>query len=129
MKIRIEMKKEENNIGIFLSLISHRENEVVEFKSAEKSFDFNDLGEYFSALSNEANLRGLDFAWLIFGYDEKKMSLLALPTRMERVHSIISNMIFPNTQPTVRLSARLFRLKLNINACLCSKFRPHLAIS
>lgn len=59
-------------INIFQSLISHKESEVVEFKKAEKSFDFDDLGRYFSALSNEANLRGLEFAWLIFGYDEKK---------------------------------------------------------
>ncbi len=56
----------------FYSLISHRESEVVEFKKAENNFDFDDLGKYFSALSNEANLRALEFAWLIFGYDEKK---------------------------------------------------------
>ena len=37
---------------------------MVEFKKAEKNFDFDDLGKYFSALSNEANLRGLPFAWL-----------------------------------------------------------------
>jgi hypothetical protein len=29
---------------------------VVEFKKAENNFDFDDLGKYFSALSNEANL-------------------------------------------------------------------------
>lgn len=59
-------------ISIFTNLIEHKESEVVEFKKAENNFDFDDLGKYFSALSNEANLRGLDFAWLIFGYDEKK---------------------------------------------------------
>lgn len=63
-------------IDIFKSLISHKESEVVEFKKAEKSFDFDDLGKSFSALSNEANLRGLDFAWLIFGYDEKKHEIV-----------------------------------------------------
>lgn len=57
---------------LFHSLIQHKESEVVEFKKAENNFDFDDLGKYFSALSNEANLRGLPFAWLIFGYDEKK---------------------------------------------------------
>ena len=61
---------------MFHSLIQHKESEVVEFKKAERSFDFDDLGEYFSALSNEANLRGLDFAWLIFGYDEKKNTIV-----------------------------------------------------
>lgn len=63
-------------IDLFHSLIQHRESEVVEFKRAERSFDYDDLGEYFSALSNEANLRGLDFAWLIFGYDEKKRAIV-----------------------------------------------------
>ena len=57
---------------LFHSLIQHKESEVVEFKKAENNFDFDDLGKYFSALSNEANLRDLPFAWLVFGYDEKK---------------------------------------------------------
>ena len=43
------------------------ENEVVEFKEARSNYHFNDIGKYFSALSNEANLRGLQEAWLIFG--------------------------------------------------------------
>ena len=63
-------------INIFSNLTQHKENEVVEFKKAENSFDFDDLGKYFSALCNEANLRGLDFAWLILGYDEKKHQLV-----------------------------------------------------
>jgi hypothetical protein len=33
------------------------ENEVVEFKEAKNGYDFNKLGKYFSALSNEANLK------------------------------------------------------------------------
>lgn len=61
---------------LFHSLIQHKESEVVEFKKAEKNFDFDDLGRYFSALSNEANLRALPFAWLVFGYDEKKHEIV-----------------------------------------------------
>lgn len=61
---------------LFHSLIQHKESEVVEFKKAENNFDFDDLGKYFSALSNEANLRGLPFAWLVFGYDEKKHEII-----------------------------------------------------
>lgn len=57
-------------IKLFHSLIKHAENEVVEFKKAERNFDTDDLGKYFSALSNEANLRGVDFAWLVMGYHE-----------------------------------------------------------
>ncbi len=63
-------------INAFNNLIQHKESEVIEFKKAENNFDFDDLGKYFSALSNEANLRGLDFAWLIFGHDEKKHEIV-----------------------------------------------------
>lgn len=48
----------------------------MEFKKAENNFDFDDLGKYFSALSNEANLRGYRFAWLIFGFDEKNKTIV-----------------------------------------------------
>jgi ATP-dependent DNA helicase RecG len=48
-----------------------KENEVVEFKQAKNSYDFTKLGKYFSALSNEANLKGADSAWLVFGVEDK----------------------------------------------------------
>lgn len=63
-------------IDIFYSLIEHDENEVVEFKKAERNFDTDDLGKYFSALSNEANLRGVDFAWLVMGYHEPTHTII-----------------------------------------------------
>lgn len=65
------------DVNIFNCLITRPESEVIEFKKAENNFDFDNLGKYFSALSNEANLRGLDFAWLIFGYDEKRHEIVA----------------------------------------------------
>ncbi len=80
----------DNFVNIFQSLISHKESEVVEFKKAEKNFDFDDLGKYFSALSNEANLRGLDFAWLIFGYDEKKHEIVG--TSYKNGESALNNL-------------------------------------
>jgi ATP-dependent DNA helicase RecG len=43
------------------------ENEVVEFKEAKNQYDKDKLGKYFSALSNEANLKGKQQAWLVFG--------------------------------------------------------------
>ncbi|UGT64534.1 RNA-binding domain-containing protein [Nocardia asteroides] len=48
-------------------LIAGRESEVVEFKTARDQFDTNKTGKYVSALSNEANLRGVDAGWLVFG--------------------------------------------------------------
>lgn len=43
------------------------ETEVVEFKEAKNDKSFNEIGQYFSALSNEANIRGAQEAWLLFG--------------------------------------------------------------
>ena len=45
------------------------ETEVVEFKKARNGFGDQELGEYFSALSNEANLREKKCAWLVFGVE------------------------------------------------------------
>lgn len=56
---------------IFDELWQHSENEVVEFKKAENDYSFDKLGKYFSALSNEANLRGKSCAWIIFGVWDK----------------------------------------------------------
>jgi len=61
---------------IFNQLRYHHEDEVVEFKKAENSFSFDDLGKYFSALSNEANLRDKDFGWLVFGVHDKTREIL-----------------------------------------------------
>lgn len=51
------------------------ETEIVEFKKAENSFPDSDLGQYFSALSNEANLKESESAWLVFGVDNKTHEL------------------------------------------------------
>ena len=48
------------------------ENEVVEFKEAKQSYDFNKLGRYFSALCNEANLKAAPAAWLVFGVNDSR---------------------------------------------------------
>ena len=48
------------------------EDEVVEFKEARTNYSFKDIGKYFSALGNEANIRGLKEAWLIFGVTNNK---------------------------------------------------------
>lgn len=47
------------------------ETEWLEFKEAKENFGFEDLGKYFSALSNEANLKRQRFSWLIFGVKDK----------------------------------------------------------
>jgi len=47
------------------------ETEVLEFKEAKRNYDFAKLGKYFSALSNEANLKGKPHSWLVFGIENK----------------------------------------------------------
>ncbi|AQQ71172.1 Divergent AAA domain protein [Limihaloglobus sulfuriphilus] len=62
-----ELKKE---LARLLSL--PKETEWAEFKEAKTGYDFNKLGKYFSALSNEANLKNLHCGWLVFGVNDKR---------------------------------------------------------
>lgn len=65
------------------------ENEVVEFKRAGNGFDTLKLGAYFSALSNEANLKKRDSAWLIFGINDKDHAIVGTnykPTAQSLCH-------------------------------------------
>ena len=48
------------------------ETEWIEFKEAKKKYDFEKLGRYFSALSNEANLKKQACGWLIFGVKDDR---------------------------------------------------------
>lgn len=61
---------------IFYRLWEHSENEIVEFKKAENNFDIDELGKYFSALSNEANIRDRECGWIVFGVWDKKHQIV-----------------------------------------------------
>lgn len=58
--------------SLIRALLADMETEVVEYKEAKQSFDFEKLGRYFSALSNEANLRNAECGWLLFGVTDKR---------------------------------------------------------
>ncbi len=60
------------------------ETEVFEFKEAKNSYDSNKLGKYFSALSNEANLKGRSHAWLVFGVKDKGRIIVGSQFRQSR---------------------------------------------
>lgn len=60
------------------------ETEWLEFKEAKKDFHFDDIGRYFSALSNEANLKGRQEGWLIFGIHDKTREIVGTQYRLER---------------------------------------------
>ena len=76
----------EQELGkILLDAISlPEETEIVEFKEAKESYDFSKIGKYFSALSNEANLKGKSCAWLIFGIENKKHQIVGSHYRIKR---------------------------------------------
>ncbi len=61
------------------------ETEIVEFKEAKENYDFNKIGKYFSALSNEANLKGKPEAWLVFGIENKQRKIVGSKYRATRV--------------------------------------------
>ncbi len=60
------------------------ETEWVEFKEAKANFDSDDLGRYFSALSNEACLKGKICGWLVFGVRHKPRTVVGSQYRPHR---------------------------------------------
>ena len=65
----------------FEELRNSSEKETIEFKEAKNNFDFNSLGKYFSALSNEANLQGVRCGWLVFGVHDKTREIVGTSYR------------------------------------------------
>ena len=68
---------------LLTKLIAHWEDEVIEFKGAGDGYSTSDIGKYFSALANEANLRGEEKAWLVFGVDDKTRAVVGTDYRPE----------------------------------------------
>jgi ATP-dependent DNA helicase RecG len=91
-------------LDLLHELIAAWESEVVEFKQATNDFDTDRIGEYFSALSNEANLRGAERAWLVFGVQDKTRMVVGTHYRPEpeRLQSL-KNQIAQGTEPSVTL--------------------------
>lgn len=83
-------------------LIATWENEVVEFKQANNDYDTDKIGEYFSALSNEANLRGIERGWLVFGVHNKTRTVVGTSYRpdLEQLQGL-KYQIAQNTDPSI----------------------------
>ncbi len=83
-------------------LISNWEDETVEFKQAGDGFSTHDIGKYFSALSNEANLRELSTGWLVFGVNNSTRSIVGTDYRedSERLQST-KMQISEDTDPSI----------------------------
>jgi ATP-dependent DNA helicase RecG len=87
---------------LLAELIATWENEVVEFKQAGNDYDTDKIGEYFSALSNEANLRCVERAWLVFGVNNKTRAVVGSDYRPEpeRLQGLKSQ-IAQSTEPSI----------------------------
>jgi ATP-dependent DNA helicase RecG len=62
------------------------ENELFEFKEAKADYSFASIGKYFSALSNEANLKHCNDAWLVFGVMDKGRTIVGSNYRKHRAN-------------------------------------------
>jgi ATP-dependent DNA helicase RecG len=84
------------------TLIAAWENEVVEFKQAGNDYDTDKIGEYFSALSNEANLRSIGQSWLVFGVSNKTRKVVGSDYRREpeRLQGL-KHQIAQSTEPSI----------------------------
>lgn len=83
-------------------LLTQWEDETVEFKEADNNYDTDKIGRYFSALANEANLAGMDSAWLVFGVNNRTRKVVGTNYRedAERLQSLKLQMA-ENTQPRI----------------------------
>lgn len=92
-------------ITLLDNLIATWENEVIEFKLADNSYKTDDIGEYFSALSNEARLHNQDSAWLVFGVDNKLKKIVGTNYRRQHQENLnlhkLKTQIQQNTIPAI----------------------------
>ena len=89
--------KETEMLTILYDLIDNWENEIIEFKEAENDFDQHKIGQYFSAFSNEANLRGLQYGWLVFGVRNKDRTIVGTGYRDTQGLNTLKHEISANT--------------------------------
>ncbi len=66
--------KDSEYYEILENLMERWEYEIVEFKQAKAGYDTDKIGRYFSAISNEANLRQQQYGWLVFGVGEEEQN-------------------------------------------------------
>ncbi|MBT1175658.1 putative DNA binding domain-containing protein [Bifidobacterium sp. LC6] len=74
-------RNDEELTNLLNHLMRDWENEVVEFKEGGKGYSTGEIGQYVSALSNEANLRDADSAWLIFGVKDRSRRIIGTEYR------------------------------------------------
>ena len=93
----INQNQNEELLQVLYELIRTWEHEVVEFKQATNDFSQDEIGKYFSAISNEANLKGQQYGWLVFGVHNKTRKVVSTDYRDKKgletlKHEIADNM-------------------------------------
>lgn len=78
------------------------ENEVVEFKEAKTQFDKDKLGQYFSALANEANLNAQNEAYLVMGVKNDR-SIIGTLINDDQINDYKAEMV-RHTSPRINFS-------------------------
>lgn len=87
-------------------LIARWEGEVVEFKQADKDYKTSEIGRYFSALANEANLRGAESGWLIFGVNNKSRTVVGTNYRPDTGQlNGLKHQMAQGTEPSITFRA------------------------
>lgn len=79
--MREAYSQEEELLDRLHELIQRWEGEIVEFKEADNSYKLGEIGQYFSAISNEANLANQQYGWLIFGVRNKTRKIVGTDYR------------------------------------------------
>ena len=92
-----KQKKEAEMMQILFSLIENWEEEIIEFKEAGENYKQSQIGQYFSAISNEANLHGLQYGWLVFGVRNKDRKIVGTDYRDTQGLNTLKNEIASNT--------------------------------
>lgn len=98
MEIAEYKAKKQKEMEILLyDLIKNWEDEVVEFKEASNDYDKDKIGKYFSALSNEANLKAMQHGWLVFGVKNKTREIVGTDYRNTEGLKTLKNEISRDT--------------------------------
>lgn len=89
---------------ILQQLLEDWESETVEFKQGGEGYSTDKIGKYFSALANEANLRDVACAWLVFGVNDKTRKIEGTGYRPDSNHlHSLKQQIGNDTEPSVTL--------------------------
>ena len=87
-------------------LIIRWEGEVVEFKQADNDYKTSEIGKYFSALANEANLRGAESGWLVFGVNNKSRTVVGTNYRPDTGQlNGLKHQMAQGTEPSITFRA------------------------